>query len=147
MTLSIRRFHNEYDFLSNFHPSPIYWNGEVYPTVEHAFQAAKTLNPEYQGKIRRATTPAQAKRLGRSVALRPDWETVKVETMRLLISCKFAKDTPLAAKLLATGDAELIEGNTWHDNFWGVDIRTPEKGLNWLGQILMEQRAHLADSR
>lgn len=140
MTPAIRRFDGEYEFLSNFYPSPIEWDGAMYPTVEHAFQATKTLNPEYRGKIQRASTPGEAKRLGRSVALRSDWESIKVGTMIALIAIKFEPHTPLAAKLLATGDAELIEGNTWHDNFWGVDIRTPEKGLNWLGKILMNWR-------
>lgn len=143
----IERFTGEYEFLSNFYPSPIYWNGIRFPTVEHAFQAGKTTNPAWQTKIRDAATPGQAKRLGRSVALIADWETRKIPLMTLLIEYKFVPGSELADRLVATGDAELIEGNTWGDNFWGVDIRTPEKGLNWLGKILMLRRRALMGSR
>ena len=109
----------EYGFLSNFYSSPIQYEGIVYPTVEHMFQALKALDIETRKKIANAATPGQAKRLGRSVALREDWEEVKVDVMRTALQLKFS-DPTLRAKLIATGDAELIEGNTWNDRFWGV---------------------------
>lgn len=131
----------EYGFLSNFYSSPIQYEGIVYPTVEHMFQALKALDIETRKKIANAATPGQAKRLGRSVALREDWEEVKVDVMRTALQLKFS-DPTLRAKLIATGDAELIEGNTWNDRFWGVCRGT---GKNMLGLLLMEVRRNLAE--
>src|SRR5437868_5423141 len=89
----IDRFHGDHGWLSNFWPSPIELDGAIYPTVEHAFQAAKTLDPEAREPIRQTTNPGQAKRLGRKVLLRSDWEQVKVEIMRGLLRKKFADPT------------------------------------------------------
>ena len=130
----------EYGFLSNFYSSPIQYEGIIYPTVEHMFQALKAEDDGTRRKIANASTPGQAKRLGRSVALRGDWEEVKVDVMRTALKLKFSNPT-LKAKLLATGEAELIEGNTWNDRFWGVCGGT---GKNMLGTLLMELRASLA---
>jgi ribA/ribD-fused uncharacterized protein len=131
----------EYAFLSNFYSSPIQYEGIVYPTVEHMFQALKALDVETRKKIANAATPGQAKRLGRSVALRKDWEEVKVDVMRTALQLKFSNPA-LRAKLIATGDAELIEGNTWNDRFWGVCRGT---GKNMLGLLLMELRCSLTE--
>lgn len=131
----------EYAFLSNFYSSPIQYEGIVYPTVEHMFQALKALDMETRKKIANAATPGQAKRLGRSVALREDWEEVKVDVMRTALQLKFSNPA-LRAKLIATGDAELIEGNTWNDRFWGVCRGT---GKNMLGLLLMELRCSLTE--
>ena len=79
----------------------------------------------------------RAKRLGR-VELRSDWEEVKIEVMREVLRCKFSQNPDLKAKLIATGDAELIEGNNWNDRFWGVCRGV---GQNHLGRLLMELRA------
>jgi hypothetical protein len=128
-----------YGFLSNFHPSTIYVNGKSYPTVEHAIQAHKTLDETSHDLIRRAKTPGEAKKLGRAVILRPDWEEVKVDLMRDFVRKKF-ENPFLRPLLVATGDAELIEGNTWNDRFWGV---CRGSGLNWLGKILMEIRGEI----
>ena len=100
--------------------SPVDFEGEVYPTVEHAFAAAKTLDPTEREVIRLAPRPGDAKRLGRQVALRSGWDDLRVGVMRGLLARKFAPATDLAARLLATGDAQLVEGNTWGDRFWGV---------------------------
>lgn len=129
----------EYGFLSNFYSSPIQYEGIVYPTVEHMFQALKALDIETRKKIANAATPGQAKRLGRSVALREDWEEVKIDVMRTALQLKFS-DPTLRAKLIATGEAELIEGNTWNDRFWGV---CRGSGKNMLGLLLMELRSSL----
>ncbi len=135
----IDRFDGEYAFLSNFDPSPIVLDRITYPTVEHAFQAAKTDDRLERERMASLPTPGAAKRAGRKVALRPDWERVKVGIMEELVRRKFA-DPDLAGKLLATGDEELIEGNTWNDRFWGVCRGT---GRNQLGKILMRVRAEL----
>lgn len=138
----IKFFEGKYAFLSNFYESPFEYEGVVYPTNEHFFQAMKTLDLEERKKIAAAKTPGKAKRLGRKVSLRPDWEEVKVGVMSLGLSLKFAIPE-LREALLATGDAELEEGNTWHDNIWGVcccnECRC--KGKNLLGNLLMTRRA------
>ncbi len=138
----IKEFDGEFAFLSNFSHSLILHEGIVYPTVEHFFQAMKTLIPAEREAIAAAPTPGIAKRMGRKVNLRPDWETIKVDVMRTGLRLKFS-DYELAQKLLATGDKYLIEGNVWHDNTWGSCncakcASTP--GRNLLGQLLMEVR-------
>ena len=140
----IDRFTGDHSFLSNFHPSPVRLDGETYPTVEHAFQAAKTGDSAARERIRDAKTPASAKALGRRVQLRGDWEDVKVGTMTDLVRQKFIAHPDLATKLLATHDAELVEGNTWGDRFWGMSRGT---GRNELGRILMKIRAEIYDER
>jgi len=138
---TIARFTGDHDFLSNFHPSPIEVDGILYPTVEHAFQAAKTSIPEEKQALAETATPGSVKRKGRKVQLRPDWEEVKVGIMEDLVRLKFTIHADLRAKLLATGDAELVEGNNWNDRFWGV---CRGKGENQLGKILMKVRSELA---
>jgi ribA/ribD-fused uncharacterized protein len=135
----IYAFRDATEFLSNFYSSPIEYDGTEYPTVEHAFQAAKTLDLNQRAAIQAAPGPSEAKRLGRSADLRPDWEEVKVDIMRELLRVKFS-DTTLQEKLLKTGDRVLVEGNTWGDTFWGV---CRGKGENHLGLLLMEIRSEL----
>ena len=131
----------DFHFLSNFHPAPVEMDGMTYPTVEHAFQAAKTEDPALRAMVRGQPTPGMAKKAGRALTkLRPGWNEMRVDVMRALVRRKFETHPDLAARLLATGDRELVEGNTWRDSFWGV-----YRGLgeNWLGRILMEVRAWL----
>ena len=143
----IDRFFGDYIFLSNFYYADMMVAGVRYPSVEHAYQAKKTYSIRWQERIRRAPTPKVAKRLGYRVPLREDWEEIKLPVMKDLIRQKFDPDThpALTAKLLATGDALLVEGNTWGDRFWGVDRETG-LGLNHLGRILMEIRGEVADT-
>lgn len=141
----IVEFDGENEFLSNFYHSPVFYEGIVYPTNEHFFQAMKTLDLAERQRIANAETPGMAKRMGRNVLLRPDWEQVKVDVMRTGLMLKFT-DAALAEKLLATGDEELVEGNWWHDQTWGScfcpdHCRTP--GRNLLGMLLMELRKEL----
>lgn len=132
----IDSFSKEYEFLSNFYSQEITYDGIKYPTNEHAFQAAKTLDLEERKVISSLPTPGQAKRAGRRVSLRPDWEEVKFDVMKEIVILKFINPA-LKEKLLATGDSELIEGNTWNDRCWGVCNGV---GQNNLGRILMEVR-------
>jgi len=134
----INKFDGEYRWLSNFAPSLVVLDGVVYPTVEHAYQAAKT-HPSQREPFRHGT-PGQAKRLGQRVVMRADWELVKVAVMRELIEKKFLPRTILGDKLVATGNEELIEGNTWGDRFWGV---CGGVGRNQLGILLMDRRLFL----
>lgn len=139
MTEKISEFQGEYRFLSNFYPAEVELDGVTYPTVEHAFQAAKVFSPELRENIRNAPRPGLAKRMGRKHPLRADWEQVKLSIMEQLVRQKFSKE-PLRSRLLATGSAELIEGNYWNDTFWGV---CRGKGENHLGRMLMKVREEL----
>lgn len=139
----ITDFHGSYFFLSNFFYSPINFDGKTVPTVEHAFQAAKTFNQEQRQIILQASSPEQAKQLGRKVILREDWEKVKFDIMLMLLKQKFSQ-ADLRQKLLDTGKAELIEGNTWNDKVWGcVLVNGQWIGQNHLGKLLMKVRADI----
>lgn len=139
--MAIDRFRGPHRFLSNFWYVNVMMYDLVYPTVEHAYQAAKTTNPEERERIRNAQGPAAAKRLGREVTLRPDWEDFKFFAMKTLLQRKFYIPA-LRIMLNDTGDEELIEGNTWHDMIWGVCYCRTHDGLgeNHLGRMLMEVR-------
>jgi ribA/ribD-fused uncharacterized protein len=142
----INRFEGHYSFLSNFVSASVELDGVVYPAVENAFQAAKTLNLN-QREVLRQCTAGHAKKAGRQLDLRPDWESVKVHVMRLLLQQKFAAGSELARSLLATGDAYICEGNTWHDNFWGAcycDRCVYTTKQNTLGMLLMQIRGDMS---
>jgi len=145
----ITNFTGPYQWLSNFYPAPITMGAEVWPTVEHYYQAMKTLDPAERERIRAAATPGQAKRMGAKVDLRDDWNLVKVSFMGYAVRQKFTEYDLLRQYLLQTGNAHLIEGNTWHDNFWGScrcdDCRSAKK-RNELGKILMAVRSTLVNT-
>lgn len=152
MSNYIIRFDGEYRFLSNFYPykskegedsKPLYimYDDIVYPSTEHAYQAAKTIDVEQRLAICGAENAYKAKKMGRQVTLRPDWEEVKVDVMRSLLIEKF-RDAVLREKLNATQDAVLVEGNYWHDAVWGVCWcdKCMGVGQNMLGKLLMKIR-------
>ena len=135
----IDSFHGEYAFLSNYYDSPIFYDGILYPSVEHAFQAAKTTVFIQRIIIANKKTPGQAKRAGRKVTLRDNWDDIKLYIMKELIILKFT-NPKLKSALLNTKDAELIERNTWNDTYWGICNGIGEIHL---GKILMEVREML----
>jgi ribA/ribD-fused uncharacterized protein len=139
MSSDIRGFFGEYRLFSNFWHVQVVMDGKVYRSTEHAYQAAKTLDPKGREYIAAARSPADARRLGRAVTMRPDWESVKEQVMRDLLIQKFSID-PYKTALLDTGEAYLEETNHWGDVFWGV---CNGKGRNRLGIALMEIRADL----
>ena len=145
----INSFDGEFAFLSNFFPSPITFDGITFPTVENWFQAWKTEVPAEFRAIATAETPGRAKRLGRKCMLREDWEEVKEQVMEDGLRLKFA-DPELKAKLIATGDQYLEEGNTWHDNYWGVChcIKCQDiMAKNHLGKLLMKLRTEFMEEK
>lgn len=152
--LVIDRFDGEFRWLSNF------FHERDGSTVEHEFQADKTNDPADKEWILHQGSPGRAKRAGskrglngRKITLRDDWEEVKVDRMRLHVRRKFRDSEWLRKKMIATHPAVLIEGNNWHDTFWGVCDGTcrfgphaPE-GDNELGKILMQVRVELIEGR
>lgn len=140
---TIRKFSGEHAFLSNFYGSPLYLDRKLYPTVEHAYQASKTLDEDGRNAIRLAVSPSYAKRLGNTIPLRSDWEDVKLNCMLSLLRKKF-RIFALQRELLKTGDRLLVEGNQWGDRFWGV---CNGKGKNHLGKLLMQVRDEIRSAK
>ena len=133
----ISGFEGQYRFLSNFWMVPIEVGGMRIRSSEHAFQAAKSLDPEDWSMIQRYATPGGAKRIGQHVPLRADWEDIKLEAMEEILWAKFTQHPDLMRHLIMTRGMELIETNTWGDTYWGV---CKGKGHNHLGKLLMKIR-------
>ncbi|TWS18245.1 NADAR family protein [Tsukamurella asaccharolytica] len=138
----IDSFRGDNLFLSNFYPTRVEFRGTMFPSAEHAFMSAKTNDEQSIEQIRTAATPADAKRIGRSVTLVADWDRIRFDVMADVLAAKF-DDPELAQRLVATGGAVLIEGNTWHDQTWGsctCDRHRRIDGDNALGVLLMNER-------
>jgi ribA/ribD-fused uncharacterized protein len=130
VSMPIRSFTGTYRFLSNF---------DERGAVEWRFQASKTLDEAERAWVLAAVSAGEAKRRGRKVTLREDWEQVKDDIMLALLREKFA-DEILGDLILSTGTVELIEGNQWGDTYWGV---CRGHGRNRLGELLMQVRDEL----
>lgn len=135
----IDSFREEYYFLSNFYHVDVEYDGIIYKNTEAAFQAQKVLD-DNEKLLFSDLYPHEAKKLGRRVKLRKDWNDVKDNYMYEICKAKFTQHDDLAEKLLETGDEELVEGNTWNDTYWGV---CNGKGKNQLGKTLMRIREEL----
>lgn len=133
----INEFRGKYYFLSNFYESPVTWNELTYLNNEAAFQSAKTFSDR---ECFTNLDPSSAKKLGRKVQLRNDWESVKDDVMYEICKAKFSQSVELKNRLLATGNEYLEEGNTWGDKIWGT---VNGIGENRLGNILMRVREEL----
>jgi N-glycosidase YbiA len=147
MVKPITSFSGPNAFLSNFYVRAIWFKGILYQSAEHAFQAQKAWTIVDHDYIREAASPAEAKRRGKTIARIDSWEEIKVQTMLDVLRAKFANHHPngapntLAEWLYLTGEAELVEGNTWGDVFWG---QCPlGNGENMLGKLLMQVREEL----
>lgn len=140
--MAITEFTGQYRWLSNFYPCEVEFDGYVFTTVEHAYQAAKTLDLDQRLYISMLEMPGQAKKAGRNVTLRSDWENVKVHIMRDLLRQKFTQPK-FRALLLATGDQHIEEGNYWGDRYWGVSPVGSGKGQNILGRLIMQVRREI----
>lgn len=138
----ISEFQGEHRWLSNHVPCTVIYDTHTFPTVEHAYVYSKTLVKEEQELFLAEMSdmsPGQAKRLGKSLTLRPDWEFVRLDIMRDLTKQKYSIPY-YRNKLLQTADAEIVEGNNWGDTFWG---KCNGVGENNLGKIIMEVREYL----
>jgi ribA/ribD-fused uncharacterized protein len=140
----INRFINEYHFLSNFYPCEINYDNIIYPSVENAYQANKSLDYNIKIKFKNITS-IEAKKLGRVIKLRPDFDSVKLNIMEQLLLLKF-QIPQLKANLLSTDGCLLIEGNYWNDLFWGKCLKT-NRGENNLGKLLMKIRDEIKNKK
>lgn len=140
----------KYSFLSNFYDSEVMYEGKVYPTSEHMFQAYKAKDIEMRSWVRNAPGPGIAKSRGQRVDMRDDWKEIRQMIMSKAVKLKFQQNAEIMELLIDTGDQLLIEGNTWHDNIWG-DCYCPRctdiEGQNLLGKILMEVREEMGAFR
>ena len=142
---TINSFSNEYQFLSNFYSAEVVHEGITYKNSEAAFQAAKTKDFRLRREFSELN-PSQAKLKGRHVDLRNDWEQVKDNIMYEIVKDKFTRNSHLRELLMKTNNATLIEGNWWHDNYWGnctCEKCKNKEGKNTLGKILMKVRDEL----
>lgn len=152
-----------YEF-SNFYKTDILYQGKIYPTSEHLYQAMKFMKDpndkkamEYADIIRQQSTPNKAFVLAnqktgggykwrldlndiikryQDVKMRSDWEESKIKIMKDILLLKF-KDPKLKKLLLDTGDKIIIEDSP-RDSFWGIGKK--RDGKNMLGLLLMEVR-------
>ena len=132
----------QYRFLSNFYPCQIVYEGKIWPSAEHAYQAKKYVPESMQEHVRLLPTAAATKRYARDNErmVRADWQKVKVLVMWDILYQKFTQHLELLAQLDATGQEKLVEDSPW-DSFWGCG--RDGKGKNQLGILLMELRAEL----
>lgn len=144
MNEDIYSFKGPHFFLSNFHSCRVLAFGKFASTVEHAYQAAKAASVADRDMILGVKMPAEAKRLGKKIEIRDDWEEVKETVMRVLLNRKFSQD-PFRTQLINTKNAYIIEGNDWGDRYWGAVLQDNcWIGKNRLGEMLMEIRSTLA---
>lgn len=151
----IDRFNNEYKFLSNFYPCEIEYQGIEYPSVEHFYVAMKCNSDQiidnihydkisFREKVSNVSTAGKVKALGKKIKIRENWDDIKLKVMSIGLNQKFNHDD-LKALLISTNDEELVEGNYWHDNFYGQCTceKCKGKGKNNLGKMLMRVRDEL----
>ena len=137
----INRFFGEYFFLCNFYEAPVTYKGITYLNNEAAFQSAKTTDNKIKLEFA-SLNPSEAKRKGRSIKLRADWEEIKEQVMYEICYAKFMQHPELKEKLIMTGKRPLEEGNTWNDKEWGT---VNGEGNNKLGKILMKLREEFSN--
>lgn len=138
--IPIIEFNKEFHFLSNFYPATFECDGIIWKDSETAYQAAKSDDWNIRKEFSSQLTPGAAKRNGKLLTLRADWDEVKVKIMLEIVYEKFQQNLDLKQKLIATWPRKLEEGNYWRDTFWGVCPAGSGIGKNMLGIILMDLR-------
>lgn len=142
---TINSFKDEYEKFSNFYPVVVHYEGRNYPSVEHAYVAAKSKDEFFRKRISEIPKASHAKSEGRKIRLRENWDLMKYSVMKRLLYQKFSY-TEFKEILLSTDNADIIEGNYWHDNYWGDCYClkcTGIEGQNKLGKLLMEIRRNI----
>lgn len=140
-TIMIKYLQGKHAFLSNFYPATFHFMGKKYKSSEHFYQAAKAITSEQAHSIRNAPSPAIARRRGRTIKIRDDWDKIRINVMRLALELKF-REHGLGKKLIATKDKFIAEENNWGDQFWG---QVNSCGSNMLGLLLMKLRTQLQE--
>ena len=139
-----------YGAFSNLYRRDFAFEGEVFPTAEHAYQAGKARKPEVRAWLMAAPSPALLAMAAHGLYywdISPGWSTMKFDRMKRILQAKFSQHDDLQRLLLGTGDLRLVESATVDspvNRLWG---EVNGVGQNKLGQLLMEVRAELRDSQ
>ena len=139
----ILEFTGEFRFLSNFWYASFVFDNILWRSSEHAYQAQKSLDKAIKLRISKLATPSEAKRAGKYLACREDWDSVKYDLMYQIVLAKFTQNPSLRTQLINTGTKHLEEGNNHQDRIWGVCPPGSGKGSNHLGKTLMRVRTEL----
>jgi ribA/ribD-fused uncharacterized protein len=137
-----------YGAFSNLFRRSIVFEGETFPTSEHAYQAGKARKPEVRAWLMAAPSPALLAMAAHGLYqwdITPNWASSKFDRMRAVLWAKFTQHSDLNDLLLSTGDARLVETATVDNavnRLWG-EVEG-KGGRNMLGVMLMEVRARLA---
>lgn len=133
--------------LSNFYMCEVVYNGLLYKNSEAAFQAQKTLNNNIRIEFSKISSPSEAKKLGRTVQLRKDWEEVKYNEMCKIVAAKVSRNPRVKAVLMRTKGTIIEDTTGWHDNIWGAcycDKCRSKQHLNLLGKALTNLRESIS---
>jgi len=139
----IKGFFGDYRWLSNYHVSPVIYEGIEYGSSEAAYQSAKCDDLYIKSQFKNMT-PLESKSLSKRIPIKKNWDTIKKQIMYDVLVSKFTLTPDLGQKLVETGDKYLEETNYWGDTFWGV---CEGKGKNTLGELLMQIRKELNDNK
>lgn len=135
-----------YGAFSNLYRRDVDFEGETFPTSEHAYQAGKARKAAVRKWLMEAPSPALLAMAAHGLYywdIAPGWSTSKFDRMRRVLYAKFTQHTDLRELLLSTGDARLVESATVDNEvnrLWG---EVNGVGRNMLGVLLMELRSEL----
>lgn len=139
--MTVNFYTAKFYLFDNFSAHAVEFEGQLYPTAEAAYQAAKCTDPKGKEAIKNARSPRQAKVLANEVykaAKDPAWGSKKVETMEKILRAKFAQHSDVAEALEQSGNENIVEGSPF-DYFWGAGA--DGSGQNMLGKLWMKIRA------
>jgi len=134
------RFNGETHPLSNFYPAKINVDGKIYKTAEHYYQSEKATNTMDKSRVMQAESPSNARRIGKQIKKRADFDEIKDIIMYKGVKAKFTQNVEVKAYLLATGDRYLIEDASFSP-YWGTGYN--DMGENKMGKMLMQIRDEL----
>lgn len=144
MSKEVKFYEGEYYMLSNLSAHAIMFEGKLYPTSEHAYQASKFVEEKIIEDIRAATSPLLAKSIAKrnlgTSAEKKDWKISKVLMMEQILIAKLSQHEEVKQALLSTGDKEIAEDSPT-DYFWGIG--EDGGGENTLGKLWMKLRSGL----
>lgn len=149
MTKMISHFRKEYNWLSNFAPATIEYGNMVFSSVELFYIAMKTKDEMMRWNISLvdSSEAGKFKKISKTWELREDWDKIKLEVMEFGLRQKFHQE-PFKSKLIETGNQNIVEGNYWNDEFWGVNLKVnPNVGENHLGRLIMKIRDELCQKK
>lgn len=136
----------EFACFSNFSIYPLMYDGVLWPTTEHAYQAAKFDDQKTKDEILNAGSPLEAFNIGRDSKniLRKDWYEKRAIVMESIVREKIKQYPEVYEMLIKTGDREIVEASPI-DPFWGWG--SDEKGENNMGKIWMKLRSEIMNKK